>query len=348
MAIFHLLYICLVLFGPGCCVNSTISREKRVIGGSKSSIAEHPYIVSLQINNTHKCGGTMLSARVVLTTAHCTEKFGKSDDIRVEAGHSKLAFGEDRPRVIDFHRHENYTLKKNDGKHDIALLKLDSDIFINNVTIRTVTLFDKNDDVNEGEPAIVMGWGLVFYEFINDTKEIPKGFETRIQKFTFELQDDKGREKFIQGLLSTARTDELMSSTVRIISKESCSKLTNMTILNEQFCASEEGKNICTGDSGGPLMIKGRQAGIISWSQERMCPRTFWPEVYMNIATYRSWIDRTKEKLMMAGEDGFMNDSEFTRKLVRIKKVKVRMHCSELTREDTRGRLLGRSLYQEG
>ncbi|KAJ8868918.1 hypothetical protein PR048_030459 [Dryococelus australis] len=45
------------------------------------------------------------------------------------------------------------------------------------------------------------------------------------------------------------------------------------------------------GDSGGPLMLDGRQVGIMSWIEN--CIPTNMPAVYTRVSHYRDWISKT-------------------------------------------------------
>lgn len=44
----------------------------RIVGGTQTSAARYPYIVSLRdANGNHFCGGSLVAPLVVLTAAHC-------------------------------------------------------------------------------------------------------------------------------------------------------------------------------------------------------------------------------------------------------------------------------------
>ncbi|KAJ8673024.1 hypothetical protein QAD02_004285 [Eretmocerus hayati] len=146
-------------------------RSRRAVGGSPANISNYPYLVSLQLNDRHICGGTIISERIILTAAHCTTQEGP---MRVEAGNSVLTYGKDRPYVVEIIRHEKFNLSKQ-LEYDIALLKLDTDIVLNGINQSRVALFDQNDIVYEGDYAIAVGWGRIFLQDVADLSEVPNG-----------------------------------------------------------------------------------------------------------------------------------------------------------------------------
>lgn len=60
-------------------------------------------------------------------------------------------------------------------------------------------------------------------------------------------------------------------------------------IKDEMFCASSPLSDACEGDSGGPAVIDGKLAGIVSFGGN--CEK-FYPGVYTNIFNYHEWISK--------------------------------------------------------
>ena len=67
------------------------------VGGSYAQPGEFPYMVSLQQNGRFFCGGSLISARHVLTAAHCVYAIVKNrvpqQTLRVEVGTNRLGSG---------------------------------------------------------------------------------------------------------------------------------------------------------------------------------------------------------------------------------------------------------------
>ena len=74
--------------------------------------------------------------------------------------------------------------------------------------------------------------------------------------------------------------------------KDVCNSAYLGSLPEGQICAAYFGKggiDSCSGDSGGPIAISGRLAGIVSYGLS--CGTPFYPGVYSEIAYYRKWID---------------------------------------------------------
>ena len=54
-----------------------------------------------------------------------------------------------------------------------------------------------------------------------------------------------------------------------------------------------QGKDSCTGDSGGPLICNGQAVGIVSYG-DTQCG--FYPAVYTRLKPYENWINETIAK----------------------------------------------------
>lgn len=91
-----------------------------------------------------------------------------------------------------------------------------------------------------------------------------------------------------------------MKVSVRPFPHSNCTKkyeMLDMEVTDKQLCAGgQRGKDSCSGDSGGPLMlVRDRNhwfaAGVVSYGLG--CGRKDWPGVYTNITTYYDWIKDT-------------------------------------------------------
>ena len=83
---------------------------------------------------------------------------------------------------------------------------------------------------------------------------------------------------------------------VPIISKETCEEYYRNEIHESMVCAGlpEGGKDSCEGDSGGPMVCKGRDGrysvhGVTSWGYG--CARAGRPGVYARVSFLIKWIE---------------------------------------------------------
>lgn len=140
----------------------------RIIDGETAKRGQFPYQVSLRLNETvyfHRCGGSIISDRWVLTAAHCTlREFGNSTYTLVVVGaHNVSGNGEmfngdgivyNLTRIV---KHPKY-IYGTFGINDLSLLRTSKAIqfnkFIKPIPIRKRFL-------NSGATVTVSGWGLV-------------------------------------------------------------------------------------------------------------------------------------------------------------------------------------------
>lgn len=83
---------------------------------------------------------------------------------------------------------------------------------------------------------------------------------------------------------------ELLDVDVRTVSDEYCSYAYGESFIAENmFCAGDDGRDSCYGDSGGPLTVGGQLQGIVSWGSD--CADPDFPGVYSRVTYFRPWID---------------------------------------------------------
>lgn len=90
---------------------------------------------------------------------------------------------------------------------------------------------------------------------------------------------------------------QLQEIYVPVVSRAVCQRKYRGTgaITQYMMCASEPGKkDSCSGDSGGPMICNGKQAGIVSWGMG--CGRVKYPGVYTDISKVNSFIEKALKK----------------------------------------------------
>ncbi|KAJ8676538.1 hypothetical protein QAD02_012325 [Eretmocerus hayati] len=258
------------------------SRAPRSVGSLSAVIEDYPFMVSLRHAGGHICGGTIISEDTILTAAHCIDNTGITAELlSVKAGSSDVNFLGSWYPVKKLIKHEDYQKPKlesggNQALDDVALIKLASPIKINNVTTKVVQLLDENDDVQSYKSGTLTGWGYI-PAVVKDTSN------------TTSVQSD-GVEPLKK--IKTARfPTKLMHVKLDIAPKEKCADLYPSADLRGQFCTYTFGKKVCSGDSGGPLIVNGRQAGIVSWANSA-CTEDVNSGFFVDVAKYRKWIDK--------------------------------------------------------
>lgn len=231
--------------------------DMRIVGGEICTDQDHKSIVSITYSDIiHRCAGTLLNKNWVLTAAHCVIK-----DIPyiVVAGisHSRGYYdvSVSPVKVVFIHPDFNRTRLKN----DIALLKLAYPIeetdYIKYVNLPNSSL---NYEINSLCPdALVMGWGFT-----------------------------------IPGYLSMST--DLHCVNLPLLHPIDCFYwyfMFNISTSDVICTFSNEGKDACTGDSGGPLLCNGTQFGIVSWGIG--CAKPNRPGVYTRVDRYLDFVNET-------------------------------------------------------
>lgn len=244
-------------------MNIKTNPTPKIVGGEPVTDNSRPWMTSLQYNNQHFCGASLISDTWVLTAAHCVEDITKGNINGLSIRSNFLKLSDDtgtKASVEDVYIHPDYNQQ---GKNaaDIALVKLSTPItdipFIKLATDEIIAVSGM-----AGAMASVSGWGAL-------------------------EQGGNG-------------PDVLQKVNVPIVSNETCNSAEAYAgkISTTEICAGikEGGKDSCQGDSGGPLVINHNgelvQAGVVSWGEGCAVANKYG--VYARVNSFNAWVDDVK------------------------------------------------------
>ncbi|MBN3303208.1 CFAD factor, partial [Amia calva] len=224
-----------------------------IMGGWEATPHSRPFMVSIQQNGKHECGGFLIAEKWVMSAAHCftdpSEKTGK-----VVLGAHSLSTPEDTKQVFgiaSLHPHPDFSLDNYDN--DIILLKLDGSASPT-TAVKPVAYQRGGGYVAAGSEVTVLGWGS-----------------------TSNLGN---------------RPDALQELTVKVMRSPLCKRYDYYgdKFTDNMMCAAGHISDTCDGDSGGPLIHSGVVVGITS-NGSKKCGKPKKPGIYTVVSRYTQWID---------------------------------------------------------
>ncbi|XP_049957861.1 trypsin-7-like [Schistocerca serialis cubense] len=139
--------------------------DSRIVGGEPVDISQFPWQISLQVYESHQCGGSIISSTWVLTAAHCLDRLS-ANMLSVRVGTSTRGSGGSVYDVANMIAHRNHWPATQD--YDFAVLELSVSISFES-NVQAVSL--GNSELAAGTAVTITGWGDLSYEG-NSTEQL--------------------------------------------------------------------------------------------------------------------------------------------------------------------------------
>ncbi|XP_055843623.1 serine protease gd [Episyrphus balteatus] len=251
-----------------------------------------PWLAAIYVNNltslAYQCGGTLISSRIVISSAHCfhtnKRKYSPNEVLVFLGRHNLKNWSEEGSLAAscdDIFIHPDYDSQLKSYDADIAVVVLKSEVRYN-AFIRPACMWSSSTDSQyiEGERGIVVGWGAAATS-----------------------ASSSGGGAHSRNLTSLTATPRVIAAP--IVSNEVCFKSNDKfrsLSSNRTFCAGSRNSNSspCRGDSGAGLMIfknnrwmlRGTVSASLpsgSYDNESSCNTNEYV-IYTDVAKFLDWI----------------------------------------------------------
>lgn len=165
--------------------NQVTVRKSRVIGNINPEAGAYPFIVSVQIDGTHRCGGAVYSLRLVLTAASCVNGTDPNH-VSIFAGEtwlnktdSKYASWHQIDKIITY---QNFNITRD----NIAMLHSTKEM--KGRFLRSIPILPK--DTADYQYLYICGWGqssVCFKKFFEVNFTIKKNFVVKNNAVSYNV-----------------------------------------------------------------------------------------------------------------------------------------------------------------
>ncbi|XP_051565356.1 granzyme B-like isoform X2 [Myxocyprinus asiaticus] len=236
--------------------------ESGITEGKEAKPHSRPYTASLQRNGHHTCGGMLIRHDYVLTSAHCLKhgEFSSRDHLVVVLGAHNISKQEESQQKINVRKYIRHALfeqnNEKDYSYDIMLLKLKAKAKLNKF-VEMMPLPKKNGKTLANVKCSIAGWGV--------KKPKDNRASSVLREVTLKLQENSQCKEKWQDYFNS----------------------------EGMICSVSDGKDaFCQGDSGSPLICDTKPQAIASFTFDGDCTIRKYPEVYVQISYFLSWIKK--------------------------------------------------------
>nr|XP_034836193.1 trypsin, alkaline B-like [Maniola hyperantus] len=250
------LFLALAVF-----TGSVTCRPNRIVGGAPTTIDVYPSIVQVDMLNiwsgtwSQGCAGTIVTARSIISAAHCMRSSIMNSMRRIRAGATYRNFGGTIAYLEEAYNHPLYGSNGFEG--DISLVRLSNPLVYSPV-IQQTAIPPQDSFIPDNLPVIHAGWGATSQG--GPTSEVLRD----VQIYT--INNTLCAERYAALANRPAVTENMICAGILDVG----------------------GKDACQGDSGGPLYYGNITIGVVSWGEG--CAHATHPGVSINVASFVDWI----------------------------------------------------------